>query len=266
EDIKRSFIQYANSVPFFGAAILCLDDAVVQEIVSHVDRRMITYGTSRQAEIRAENIRQDGLLTSFTVVAHGKTLGVVNLQTPGLHNVQNALAAVSVGLELEIDFDKINAALTRFTGVQRRFQKIGEHNGILVVDDYAHHPTEVSATLAAANEGWSDRRIVAVFQPHLYSRTRDFKEGFARAFFNADVLVVTDVFGSREEPLEGVSGKMLADLAIKFGHRNVKYVADKEDLPDFLMSMVKPGDTVITMGAGDIWRYGRKFLEKLSAV
>jgi UDP-N-acetylmuramate--alanine ligase len=226
---------------------------------------VITYGTSRQAEIRAENIRQDGLLTSFTVVAHGQALGVVNLQTPGLHNVQNALAAVSVGLELEIDFDKINAALTRFTGVQRRFQRIGEHNGILVVDDYAHHPTEVSATLAAANEGWSDRRIVAVFQPHLYSRTRDFKEGFARAFFNADVLVVTDIYGSREEPLEGVSGKMLADLAIKFGHRNVKYVADKEDLPDFLMSLARPGDTVITMGAGDIWRYGRKFLEKLTA-
>ena len=263
EDIKRSFTQYANSVPFFGASILCLDDAVVQEIVSSVDRRVITYGTSRQAEVRAENILQDGLLTQFTAVVSGKTMGTIEIQTPGLHNVQNALAAVAVGIELDIDFDKIRAALAKFTGVQRRFQKIGEYDDILVVDDYAHHPTEISATLAAANEGWKDRRIVAVFQPHLYSRTRDFKEGFARAFFNADVLVVTDVYGAREEPLEGISGKTLADLAIKFGHRNVHYLPKKEDLPDFLITLVHPGDTVITMGAGDIWRYGRKFLEKL---
>lgn len=263
DEIKTAFTQYANSVPFFGAAILCLDDPIVQEIVSNVDRRVTTYGTSRQAEIRAENVRQDALHTRFTVVVHGKPLGEIELQTAGLHNVRNALAAVAVALELEIDFDKIRSGLAKFTGVQRRFQKVGEAAGVLVVDDYAHHPTEITATLEAAHEGWPERRIVAVFQPHLYSRTRDFREGFARAFFNADALVVTDVYGSREQPIEGISGKVIADMAIKFGHRNVHYVAEKEELAEFLVQLSKPGDAVITMGAGDIWRYGRKFLEKL---
>lgn len=263
EDIKAAFTQYANSVPFFGAAILCLDDPVVQEIVSDVDRRVITYGTSRQAEIRAENVRQNGMQTRFTVVRHGNTLGDIELQTPGLHNVRNALAALAVALELDIDFEKIRSGLAKFTGVQRRFHKIGEVNDILVIDDYAHHPTEVVATLEAAYEGWEDRRIVAVFQPHLYSRTRDFKEGFARAFFNADVLVVTDVYGARETPIEGVSGQMIADLASRYGHRNVHYVPDKEQLPEFLAELARPGDTIITMGAGDIWRVSRRLVQVL---
>lgn len=265
DDIKGAFIQYANSVPFFGAAILCLDDEVVQEIVGSIDRRVITYGTSRQAEIRAENVRQVGLTTEFDVVAGGKTLGTLRLQTPGLHNVRNALAAVAIGLELEIGFDRIASGLAKFSGVQRRFQKVGEAGGVLIVDDYAHHPTEVMATLDAASEGWGDRRIVAVFQPHLYSRTRDFKEGFARAFFNADVLVVTDIFGSREEPLPGIDGRLIADLAIRYGHRNVHYVADKENLPEYLAGLVRDGDTVITMGAGDIWRYGQRLLDQLKS-
>lgn len=263
EDIKGAFTQYANSVPFFGAAILCLDDAMVQEIVSNVDRRVITYGTSRQAEVRAENVRQEGVVTRFTVTSHGRVLGDIEILTPGMHNVRNALAAVACGLELEIDFEKIQSGLAKFTGVQRRFQKVGEAGGVLLIDDYAHHPTEITATLEAAHSGWPDRRIVAVFQPHLYSRSRDFKEGFARAFFNADVLVMTDVYGARETPIEGVSGKMLSDLAVKFGHRNVHYVPDKEDLPSFLMDLVEEGDAVITMGAGDIWRYGRTFFEAL---
>ncbi len=265
DDIKGAFIQYANSVPFFGAAILCLDDEVVQEIVGSIDRRVITYGTSLQAEIRAENVRQVGLTTEFDVVAGGKTLGTLRLQTPGLHNVRNALAAVAIGLELEIGFDRIASGLAKFSGVQRRFQKVGEAGGVLIVDDYAHHPTEVMATLDAASEGWGDRRIVAVFQPHLYSRTRDFKEGFARAFFNADVLVVTDIFGSREEPLPGIDGRLIADLAIRYGHRNVHYVADKENLPEYLAGLVRDGDTVITMGAGDIWRYGQRLLDQLKS-
>jgi UDP-N-acetylmuramate--alanine ligase len=263
EDIKAAFVQYANSVPFFGAAVLCLDDPTVQEIVGGLDRRVLTYGTSRQAEIRAENIRQVGITTEFDVLVRNRLLGTLELQTAGVHNVRNALAAVAVGLELEIAFDKIQAGLAKFSGVQRRFQKIGEGGGVYIVDDYAHHPTEVMATLSAASEGWADRRIVAVFQPHLYSRTRDFKEGFARAFFNADVLVLTDIYGAREEPLPGIDGKLIADLAIRYGHRNVHYVPEKENLPDYLMGVVRPGDTVITMGAGDIWRYGQRLLEKL---
>lgn len=263
DDIKSAFVQYANSVPFFGAAIVCLDDPTVQEVVGEIDRRVITYGTSRQAEIRAENVRQVGLTTEFDVVAANRNLGQVKLQTPGLHNVRNALAAVAVGRELEVQFDKIQSGLAKFSGVQRRFQKVGEVNDVLIVDDYAHHPTEIIATLDAASEGWLDRRIVAVFQPHLYSRTRDFKEGFARSFFNADVLVITDIYGAREEPLPGIDGKLIADLAIRYGHRNVHYVPEKDDLPDYLAGLVGPKDTVITMGAGDIWRYGQRLLEKL---
>ncbi len=263
EDIKGAFVQFANAVPFFGAAIVCLDDNVVQEIVDDIKRRLVTYGTARQAHIRAENVEQVGLTTRFKVLRNDVLLGAITLQAPGLHNVRNALAAVAVGLELDIDFEKIHAGLARFTGVQRRFQKVGEAAGVLLIDDYAHHPTEIVATLQAASTGFPDRRIVAVFQPHLYSRTRDFLDGFARAFFNADVLVVTDVYGAREEPLENVNGQLLADLAARRGHRDVHYVADKEALPEALLSLAEPGDIVVTLGAGDVWRYGHRFLEKL---
>ncbi len=263
EDIKAAFVQFANAVPFFGAAIVCLDDPAVQEIVDDIKRRLVTYGTARQAHIRAENVEQEGLLTRFKVLREDAPLGTVALHAPGLHNVRNALAAVAVGLELDIDFEKIRAGLARFTGVQRRFQKVGEAAGVLLIDDYAHHPTEIVATLQAASTGFPDRRIVAVFQPHLYSRTRDFLDGFARAFFNADVLVVTDVYGAREEPLENVNGQLLADLAARRGHRDVHYVADKEALPEALLSLAEPGDVVVTLGAGDVWRYGHRFLEKL---
>jgi UDP-N-acetylmuramate--alanine ligase len=263
DDIKRAFIQFANSVPFFGAAVLCLDDPVVQEIVSHIDRRVITYGTSRQAAIRAENIEQEGLETRFSVVEDDHLLGTISIQTPGLHNVQNALASVAVGLELEISFAKISAALAKFSGVQRRFQQIGDVGDVLIIDDYAHHPTEIIATLRAASEGWPDRRIVAVFQPHLYSRTRDFLEGFARAFFNADMLIVTDVYGAREKPIPGIDGRTVADLAVRYGHRNVHYVPDKKDMAAYVTERVQPGDTVITMGAGDIWRYSKDIVQHL---
>ena len=263
DDIKASFVQYANAVPFFGAAILCLDDQHVQEIVTSIDRRVVTYGTSRQAEIRAENVEQVGLRTRFRVHRGVEELGVVDLQLPGLHNVRNALAAIAVGLELEIEFAHIQSALARFTGVQRRFQKVGEVGEILILDDYAHHPTEVAATLEAAVAGFPKRRVMAVFQPHLYSRTRDFRNEFARVFFNADVLVLTDVYGAREQPIPGVDGQMLADLAVRYGHRDVHYVADKEQLPDRLAEIVRAGDVVITMGAGDIYRYGLRLLEKL---
>lgn len=263
DDIKQAFLQYANAVPFFGAAILCLDDLHVQEIMSRVDRRVITYGTSRQAEIRAENIEPLGLKTRFDVYSGKNLLGPIELQMPGMHNVRNALAAVAVGLELEIDFGKIQHALAKFSGVQRRFQKIGEERGVLVLDDYAHHPTEISATLAAASTGFPDRRVVAVFQPHLYSRTRDLQVEFARAFFNADVLVLTDIYGAREEPLPGITGGLIADLAQRYGHRDIHYVEEKEALPEYLVGITRAGDCVITMGAGDIWRYGRRLLDLL---
>ena len=264
DEIKQAFVQFANSVPFFGVAILCLDDPTVQEIVSQIDRRVLTYGTSRQAELRAENIIQDGLETRFDVIAGSERLGDVTIKAPGLHNVRNALASIAVARELEIDFDHVKRALAKYSGVQRRFQEVGRIDDILVIDDYAHHPTEIMATLEAASSGWPDRRIVTVFQPHLYSRTRDFKEEFARSFFNSDVLVVTEIYPAREEPIPGIDGDMLAELVRRYGHRGVHYVADKEDLAEYMLGVVQPGDTVITMGAGDIYRYGQEFVKALT--
>ena len=264
DDIRDAFVQYANAVPFFGAAICCLDDPTVQEIIGRIERRVVTYGTSRQAEIRAENIEQQGQKTIYTVYNREERLGNIELQVPGVYNVRNSLAAVAVGLELETPFEKIKEGLRRFSGVERRFQQVGttKEDSILVLDDYAHHPTEITATLEAASDGWPERRLVAVFQPHLYSRTRDFQHGFARAFFNADTLVVTDVYGSREAPLPGIDGQLVAELAVRYGHRDVHYVADKEELPAFLEHLARPDDLVITLGAGDVWRYGKRFLER----
>jgi len=264
DDIKDAFTQYANSVPFFGAAVLCLDDPNVQAIVGDVERRVITYGTTRQAEVRAENVQRDGLQTRFDVMRRDERLGEVELNVPGMHNLRNALAAVAVGLELEIDFDEIRNGLSSFTGVRRRFEKIGEANDVIVLDDYAHHPTEIRATLDAASQGYPDRRIVAVFQPHLYSRTRDFLDDFARSFFETDLLMLTDIYGAREEPIEGIDGQRLADRAEQFGHRSVHYVPDKTDLPGELLDVTRPGDVVLMLGAGDIWRYSRTFMDLLN--
>jgi UDP-N-acetylmuramate--alanine ligase len=264
EDIKDAFVEFTNTVPFFGAAIVCLDDPQARGIVGRIGRRVVTYGTSRQATIRAEGIEQEGGTTEFDVYRGAVRLGRVTLHAPGLHNVRNALAAVAVGLELDVPFDAIAAALAQYSGVDRRFQTKGEAAGVLVVDDYAHHPTEVAATLAAAAKGWPERRIVAVFQPHLYSRTRDLADDFARAFYDADVLVLTDVYGAREDPIEGVDGALLVDLARRYGHRDVHYVAEKTELPAYLVGLTRPGDLVVTMGAGDVWRYGERFLDALN--
>ncbi|MCH7975800.1 MAG: UDP-N-acetylmuramate--L-alanine ligase [Bacteroidetes bacterium] len=263
DDIKQAFTQYANSVPFFGAAIVCLDDPNVRDILSDIHRRVLTYGTSRQAEIRAENIEQVGASMHFDVFRGNDRLGGAMLHAPGVHNVLNALGAVAVGLELDVPFETIVQGLAMYSGVDRRFQIRGEAGGVIVVDDYAHHPTEIIVTLDAATAGWPSRRIVAVFQPHLYSRTAHLADDFARAFVNADVLVLTDIYGAREAPIEGVDGAMLAELAEQNGHRAVHYVEDKTELPAFLLGLVEPGDLVITMGAGDIWRQGKAFFEQL---
>ncbi len=265
-DILDAYVQFADSVPFFGATIVCLDDPNVQVILERIDRRVVTYGYARQADVRAEDVKQNGYEMTFDVYHHQTLLGNVRLRVPGHHNVQNALAAIAVGLELDMDFEQIRAGLDAFTGVQRRLQEIGYVNGVRVVDDYAHHPTELRATLEASAECWKDSRIVAVFQPHLYSRTRDFLEAFARSFFNADVLVVMDIYGAREEPIDGIDGSVVADLAQSFGHREVHYVQDRDQMAPFVAGLVRDGDVVLTLGAGDIWRYGRKLVKELEII
>lgn len=263
-DMKEAFVQYVNSVPFFGAAVLCLDDVNVRSILNRVDRRVVTYGTVRQARIRAEQIEQSGRMMSFDVFDGETRLGRASVRAPGRHNVLNALATIAVGLELDMDFGAIAGGLASWTGVQRRMHEIGEPGGVLIVDDYAHHPTEVRATLEAAAGCWPDRRILAVFQPHLYSRTEQFASDFGQALLGADVVVVMDVYGARETPVEGVTGRLVADRAEEFGHRNVTYVADKEALPKLVVDMTRPGDVVLTLGAGDIWRSNRAIHDLLS--
>lgn len=263
EDVKSAFIDYANKVPFYGAVILCLDDSNVRSILPHLERRIISYGLTPQATIRATDIRMDKFTSTFTVLRDGEKLGVITLKAPGEHNVKNALAAVATGLELNIDFKLIKEGLEAFQGVFRRFQ-LKYDNGIMVIDDYAHHPTEVQATLNAAKNGWPDRRVVAVFQPHLYSRTQELYKEFGLSFFDAEVIIVTDVYPSREAPIEGVSGKLIADTAERYGHRNVIYVEDKKNVSEKLKEIVQPGDIIITMGAGDIYRSGDEFVEEIN--
>lgn len=263
EDVKQAFIDYANKVPFYGAVIVCLDDENVRSVLPDIERRIISYGLTPQAQIRAVDIHADQFTSTFTLLNEGQKLGVITLNAPGEHNIKNALAAIATGLELNMDFASIKAGIEEFQGVFRRFQQKYDDKGIMVIDDYAHHPTEVQATLNAANQGWPDRRVVAVFQPHLYSRTQDLYKEFGLSFFDAEVMVITDVYPSREAPIEGVSGKLVADTAEKYGHRNVVYVADKTNIPTTLSEIVEPGDIVITMGAGDIYKFGEAFITKL---
>lgn len=262
EDIKAAFIQFASKVPFYGFVVLCLDEPELQNIMPKIKKKIITYGLNGQADVQAVDITHKENKTSFTVLRHGKELGNVVLQIPGKHNVQNALAAIAVGLELGVPFDKARTGIGKFSGVFRRWDVKAEINDIMVVDDYAHHPTEIAVTLGGVKAGWR-RRVVCVFQPHLYSRTRDFYEEFGRAFFNADMLVITDVYPAREEPIQGITGELIANAAREFGHKNVHYVEDKKQVPAFLLRTTQPGDIVITMGAGDIWRYGEEFIKHL---
>jgi UDP-N-acetylmuramate--alanine ligase len=263
EDIKGAFIQFASKVPFYGFVVLCLDEPALLDIMPQLNKKKIlTYGLNPQADIQAVDIRHKDNTSTFTVVKDGKDLGPVTIQVPGNHNVQNSLAAITVGLELGVPFDKVRSGIEKFAGVYRRWEKKGEINGIALYDDYAHHPTECRATLAGVKAGWR-RRVVCVFQPHLFTRTRDFYEEFGKSFLLSDVLVVTDVYPAREEPIQGVTGELIVNAARQFGHKDAHYVPDKKMIPDHLMSIVKSGDIVITMGAGDIWKYGEEFLSKM---
>ena len=263
EDIKGAFIQFASRVPFYGFVVLCLDEPALLDIMPQLSKKkIITYGLNPQADVQAVDIRHKDNTSTFTVVRDGIDLGPVTIQVPGNHNVQNSLAAIAVGLHLGVSFDNVRAGIEKFAGVYRRWEKKGEVNGITVYDDYAHHPTECRATLAGTKAGWR-RRVVCVFQPHLYTRTRDFYEEFGKSFLLSDVLVVTDVYPAREEAIQGISGELIVNAAKRFGHKDAQYVPDKKQIPDHLTSIVKSGDIVITMGAGDIWKYGEEFLKKM---
>jgi UDP-N-acetylmuramate--alanine ligase len=265
-NILRSFRKFLSQVS--GSAVVCGRDPNIRTLISEVTRpRIITYGLSGNVDLCAADCSHDGLQNSYSVVWKGRTLGKINLSVPGRHNIANSLAAVGVGLEMGVPFDRIAEGLQAFHGTGRRFEHLGETaDGILIVDDYAHHPTEIRATLAAARGAFPQRRLVAVFQPHLPSRTQDFCEEFAESFSDANHVVLTDIFLAREQPIEGVTGAGLAALtADRRGASHVCYVADKTLLPARLDEIAQPGDLVMTLGAGDIRLAGEGLLARRSA-
>ncbi|MBU0474006.1 MAG: UDP-N-acetylmuramate--L-alanine ligase [Bacteroidetes bacterium] len=258
DDIKSAFVQFANKVPFFGFVVLCLDETALQDIRPLIKKKVISYGTTQQADVRAIDIKCHEFKTTFTVDYKGEELGEITLNIPGKHNVNNSLVAVTIAKELGVKFSVIKKSLESFTGVYRRFET-KYNNEILIIDDYAHHPTEINATLSGIRSGWK-RRLVTVFQPHLFSRTRDFYTEFGRAFLNSDVFICTDVYPAREEKIEGISGELIANAAKSFGHKNVIYIENKEEISSTLLKIVKDDDIIITLGAGDVWKYGEEFV------
>jgi UDP-N-acetylmuramate--alanine ligase len=260
--IKDAFVEFAARVPFYGLAVMCLDHPHVQDILPRIDRRVVTYGTTPQADYHATDARFVGTTTDFEVIARGESLGRFEVKVPGRHNVLNCLATIAVADELDIPRAVTRHALATFEGVQRRFTIVGEARGITVVDDYGHHPAEIEATLSAAHQGFH-RRIVAAFQPHRFTRTRDLFEDFSRAFNLADVLVVTEVYAAGEKPIPGATGERLAESIRRHGHRHVVYEPDKHKVADRLVAIAQPGDMVIALGAGDINQSVRALLQRL---
>ena len=262
-DIQEAFVTFSSRVPFFGRVIVCLDDPNVRQILPRIsDRRILTYGFTPQAELAAVDLqpRQGG--TRFSVRFREGILGEIDLPMPGRHNVLNALATVGVGLALRIPFEAIARGIAGFSGVHRRFEYLGDWKGAAVIDDYAHHPTEVAATLEAARQSYPRGRVLAVFQPHLFSRTLDQAEEFGSALLGADLAVVNDVYASREQPIPGVTGELVVEAARRSGHRNVRYSPSWKDAPAILQENVREGDVIVTLGAGDVNRLGKQLVEE----
>ena len=262
--VKDAFVSFANRVPFYGVVVACLDHPHVQDILPRIDKRIATYGLAAQADYRAKNPQVKGLTTSFEVLRRGEKLGTFEVRMPGIHNVLNALATIAIADELTVDLAQVKQSLASFTGVQRRFTIIGEHNGITIVDDYGHHPAEVQATLEAAQRAYG-RRLLVAFQPHRYSRTHHCFDELTRAFNRADALFLTDVYAAGEEPIEGADSAHLAQAIRSHGHRDVTHVPDVLQLAEVLAERAHPGDVIVTMGAGNITRVGPELLQRLMA-
>jgi UDP-N-acetylmuramate--alanine ligase len=264
-DIKEAFLGFVNKVPFYGSAVLCLDDPPVGDILPRVERRAVTYGLTPQASVSVRDLELTPTGASYTATFDGRPLGPVTLAVPGAHNVANSLAAVAVGLDLEVGFEAIKAGLESFTGVDRRFQVRGDAKGVLVIDDYGHHPTEIRATLEVLRRRAGDRRTVVLFQPHRFTRTRALWDDFAGAFHQADALLLTDIYAASEEPIPGVSAEGLARAIAARGHRHVSWAGDLKAATEALAAEAREGDVVLTLGAGSVWTAGEELLRRRSA-
>ena len=262
EEIKAAFLKFANIVPFYGSTILCLDNEHVREILPQIKRKVITYGLTSPADYQATEMVLAGPLSKFSVSCRGERLGEVTLKVPGRFNIANALATIAVARELDMPFDAIRKGLEAFVGVHRRLEIKGKVNGVTVVDDYGHHPTEIRETLAAARQVWKDR-IIVVFQPHRYTRTQKLFNEFLTAFPDADYLIVTDIYAASEKPIEGVSAASLCEGIRAHGHQGVIYLSGFDDMTDHLLAMAKPSDVIITQGAGSVWKIGEEFLKRV---
>ena len=257
-EIEDNFVAFANKVPFYGLVVLCLDDPRVQEVIPRIKRRISTYGFNPQADIRATEIEIAGMQSRFKVHTQGRELGEFVIDMPGRHYVLNCLAAIATGFELGLEFRAIRDNLSGFAGVQRRLQVLGEYRGALLVDDYGHHPTEIRVTLKALRQAWPGRRLVTVFQPHRYTRTRDLFNEFLPAFNEAEILLTTAIYPAGEQPLPEVSGVKLAEAIRQHGHKQVVYAADREELAARIDDLLEPGDLLLTLGAGDICKLSRE--------
>ena len=265
ESIRETFISFINKIPFYGTAILCLDDEEIQGIIPRLKKRYLTYGMTSQAGVQGREVEKEGMGVSFEVLFHNRSLGRIMAGIPGEHNVMNALAAAAVGLELDLDVDVIRKGLKNLGGLARRFQVKGESGGVLVIDDYGHHPTEIVATLRTVKECWPERRLIVGFQPHRYTRTRDLFDRFVKSFNEADVLLVTPIYAAGEQAIDGIDALWLAEGIKEHGHREVIVCPNRQKILSMLLSVVKPGDVVMTLGAGDIHRVGDQLLKALSA-
>lgn len=269
DSLKEAFLSFMNKVPFYGASIVCTENEYLRELLPDVRRRCITYGFSRETDIYAADIKRGFMSVSFDVIHKGKNIGNFSLPVPGIHNVLNSLASIAVAIELKMEVSIIREALKGFSGIQRRFEFKGDERGIKVFDDYGHHPTEIKATLRAAKESLTvntiheDGRLFVLFQPHRYTRTRDLIVEFSSSFSDADVLYLMDIYPAGEKPIEGINSKVLFDGISRNGHGGITYIADREELIRSLMSRLREGDVLLTLGAGDVWKVGEEVLKKL---
>jgi UDP-N-acetylmuramate--alanine ligase len=263
EAIRETFISFINKVPFYGTAILCLDNEEIQGIIPYLKKRYVTYGMTSQADLKGQDLEKEKLGVSFEALYHNSSLGRIFVGIPGEHNVLNALAATAVGLEMDLDADVIKEGLKNLGGLARRFQLKGKKGDVLVLDDYGHHPTEIMATLKTAKECWPERRLVVVFQPHRYTRTKALFDRFVISFNEADVLIITPIFSAGENAINGVTGQWLSKGIKEHGHKEVLFSPGQEDTLSTLLSIVRPGDLVITLGAGDIYGLAGRLLDEL---
>jgi UDP-N-acetylmuramate--alanine ligase len=263
EAIKTVFLDFIDRIPFYGLAILCLDNESIQDLIPKIKKRYITYGMSPQADFQIRDVEFEKRRSRFRVYRQGQKLGRIILNLPGIHNVYNATASIAAGLELDVPMDAIESALQTLEGVQRRLEIKGEINDITVVDDYGHHPTEIKTTLQAIEECWPDNRKIIVFQPHRYSRTQALFDDFTRSFYQSDVLLVLPIYAAGEQKIEGLTGRKLCEGIKAHGHKEAFCLEDKEDVIAYLKENLKPGDVLLTLGAGDVWKVGLDILKTL---